>query len=364
MKQYLRLLAILIVPSLSFIIGVATLSHYGINWDEPYHYRRGQAFLQYFLTGQKTYNNIPKYPPLKGDSDNPTFRNGQENLEAVQKNPSLSDPDSKRSFYQDDSWNGEFFINIENSYGHPALNGVLAAVSNKIFYQKLGILGDLESYRFLIVSIVALAAFFIAIFMWKEFGIVESFFATLAFTTYPLLIAEQHFDIKDPLETSFYAMTIISAYLGIKKNKLFWMIVSVILFALALSTKFNIVFSVIPLFIWFIFYLHTNTKKIDKRKLFKNIFITALIAPFIIFGALILSYPTLWKDPINGISQIVKFYLEVGFPQELPAGYYLFGFFNALPSIWIFITTPPIEIFLGILSIIFAKKLKNLKKTL
>src|SRR5258708_14770890 len=132
MKQRLKLLLIFVVPILSLIISIATLSHYGINWDEPYHYRRGQAFLQFFLTGQKTYYNIPKYPPLKGDSDNPNFRDGQKNFEEIQKNPSLSDPNFRRSFYQDDSWNGEFFIDIENSYGHPALNGVLAAISNKI----------------------------------------------------------------------------------------------------------------------------------------------------------------------------------------------------------------------------------------
>src|SRR5258708_7821750 len=325
MKQRLKLLLIFVVPILSLIISIATLSHYGINWDEPYHYRRGQAFLQFFLTGQKTYYNIPKYPPLKGDSDNPNFRDGQKNFEEIQKNPSLSDPNFRRSFYQDDSWNGEFFIDIENSYGHPALNGVLAAISNKIFYQKLGILGDLESYRLFTILTVSLATFFIAIFMWKEFGIAESFFATLAFAAYPLLLAEQHFDIKDPVETSFYAITIISAYLGIKKNKLTWLLISVIFFALGLSTKFNIIFSLIPLTIWFVFYIWKNKQSLPlrgKQKLFKNILITLSIAPFIIFAALVLSYPTLWKNPIDGLGQIVKFYLEVGFPQALPAGFY------------------------------------------
>ncbi len=357
MKEHLKLLLVFVVPVFSLIIGIATLNHYGINWDEPYHYRRGQAFLQYYLTGQKTYNNIPKYPPLKGDSDNPNFRNGQKNLEEVQKNPSLSNPNFRRSFYQDDSWNGEFFIDIENSYGHPALNGVLAAISNKIFYQKLGILGDLESYRFFIILIVSFTILFIAIFMWKEFGIADSFFATLALATYPLFFAEQHFDIKDPLETSFYALTIVCSYLGVKKNKLFWLIAAVIFFSLALSTKFNIIFSIIPLGIWFIYYFAKNSKKINKKKIFRNISITLAVSPFIIFGALIFSYPTLWKNPINGLTQIVRFYFEVGFPKSLPAGYYFFGFFNALPSIWITITTPPIEIFLGLISLIFAKRL-------
>src|SRR3990167_10265356 len=156
MKQRLTLLIVLFIPALSLLIGIWTLGHYGINWDEPYHYRRGQAFLHFFLTGKKTYEGLPKYPPLAGDSDNPGFRDAEKNWEELKENPGLSDPEFRRSFYQDDSWNGEYFIDIEKSYGHPPLNGILASVFNKVFYQKLGLLGDLESYRLFIVVAVSL----------------------------------------------------------------------------------------------------------------------------------------------------------------------------------------------------------------
>src|SRR5258708_1162265 len=244
-------LVIFIIPIASLIIGIATLNHYGINWDEPYHYRRGQAFLQYLLTGRKDYANLPKYPALMGTSDNPDFRNGEVNFEAVQKNPSLSNPKVRRSFYQDDSWDGNFFIDTETTYGHPALNDVLASLSNKIFYQKLGVLGDLESYRLFIVFVVALTIFSVALFMWSEFRVIESIFTSLAFAIYPLLLGEQHFNIKDPVEASFYTLTIITTYLGIQKNKLSWLLISVLFFALAMATKFNVIFAVIPLTTWF-----------------------------------------------------------------------------------------------------------------
>jgi hypothetical protein len=354
MNQRIKLFLIFLIPFISFVINTSTLSHYGINWDEPYHYRRGQAFLNYFLTGSKIYN-MPKYPPLKGDSDNPNFRNGQEIFQAVQKNPSLSDQNFRRSIYQDDSWDGKFFIDTENTYGHPPLNDVLAALFNKIFYQKLGIMGDLEAYKFFTVLVTSLAALFIAYFMFKEFGIIESIFASLFFTTYPLLVAEQHFDIKDPVETAFYAITILSAYWGVKRNNFKWLFISIVFFGLALGTKFNIVFSLIPLTLWFIFYILKN-KKVNKN-LLKKIGIILIIAPIICLGILIASYPTLWKNPINGIIQIVKFYLEVGYPSSTSYGYYFFNFFNALPSIWIIITTPPVELLLFIVAIVALPKL-------
>jgi len=238
----MRAFLVILIPALSFILALITIDDYGINWDEPYHYRRGQAFLHYYLTGKKTYEGLPKYPPLKGTTDTPGFRNSDELFNEVLKNPSLSDPNFRRSYYQNDAWNGEFFIDVENPSGHPPLNDTLASLFNKIFYQKLGIFGDIESYHLFIISAVSLAAFFIAIFMWREFGLIESIITSLALVTYPLLLGEQHFNIKDPVETAFYSITIIGVYLGVKRNKLFWFLLGTLFFAFALSTKFNIIF--------------------------------------------------------------------------------------------------------------------------
>lgn len=360
MKEWKTYFAITIIPLISFVIGITTLNHYGINWDEPYHYRRGQAFLQYISTGQKNYNNISKYPALKGDSDNPNFRNSQEYFEEIQKNPQLSDPAKRRSFYQDDSWNGDFFINIENSYGHPPLNDILAALSNKIFYQHFGIMGDLESYRFFIVALVAFTSMFIAIFVWKEYGVTESIISTLAFCSYPLLVGEQHFNIKDPVEMSFYTLTIICSYLGLKHKKIKWLLLAILFFSFGLSTKFNIVFSLIPISIWFIYHLFTQKDKLSefvKSIFFKKILILAFIAPIIAGVILILSFPTIWSHPIDGLIQIVNFYLEVGYPANPTQANILLGFVNTFPITWIIYTTPPIILTLLAYSILFVKRL-------
>lgn len=338
LQRNINLILVLVIPTLSFIFALITIDDYGVNWDEPYHYRRGQAFLHYFLTGKKTYEGMPKYPPLKGTTDTPGFRNSDQLFKAVQENPSLSDSSYRRSYYQNDAWNGEFFIDMESPAGHPPLNGILASLFNKIFYQKLGIVGDIESYHLFIITTVGLASFFIAIFIWKEFGKIESIFTSLAFSTYPLLLCEQHFNIKDPVVASFYAMALITAYLGVKKKKLPWFFTSIIFFALGISTKFNILF-LIPVFgFWFL---------LSKQKLTKQILLALTLSLPIVLTIFIFSFPTLWKDIPSGIIQIVNFYLKEGYANPQVSN----------PIVWIIYTTPPMVLFLTLVGMLNIRNL-------
>src|SRR3989344_8774328 len=54
------------------VIKLLILKDYGINWDEPAHYLRGQAYLRFFLTGKDSYSDLPKlkshYPKFSGYS--------------------------------------------------------------------------------------------------------------------------------------------------------------------------------------------------------------------------------------------------------------------------------------------------------
>src|SRR3989338_5985906 len=151
---------VLFFPLIFIIYSICTINDYGINWDEPYHFRRCQAFLQYFLTGKKDYSNLPRYPALKGTTDSTNFRDSEKHFQEVIDNPTLTDPNFRRSYYQDEDWNGQYHIDMEDSSGHPALNGILAALFNKIFYQNLRILGDLESYHLFEITISALLVLF------------------------------------------------------------------------------------------------------------------------------------------------------------------------------------------------------------
>lgn len=350
-----NLFIVFLIPVVFFLYALYTIGDYGINWDEPYHFRRGQAFLQLFLTGQKNYNGIPKYPPLKGSPDTPGFRNSDQIFQDVQKNPSLSDPSFRRSYYQNDAWNGEYHIDIEDPSGHPVLNDILAAAFNKIFYQKLGIFGDLESYHLFEITMASLLVFAVAFFMWKEFGVIESVISSLILSTYPLFLGEQHFNIKDPIIASFYALTLITFYLFVKKQKYLWAILSIIFFALGLSTKFNIVFISIPIFVWLVLYFYRN---LNFSKFIKKFWPLIIVLPLLVFAVFIGSFPTLWKNPLWGIKRVVDYYLVSGYSSlSQPSNYYLFNFLNTYPSIWIFYTTPVVTLCLFFSSIFFIKKL-------
>ena len=350
----LGFLFVLLVPLISLFFSLHTISDYGTNWDEPYHFRRGQAFLHFFLTGKLTYDGIPKYPPLLGDPESSSFRNSEEIFRAVQKNPNLSDPNYKRSYYQDDAWNGEYFINEETEFGHPPLNGISAALFNRIFYQKLGIVGDLESYHLFEISCVSLLIFFVTIFMYKNFGLIASLTSSLILTTYPLLVGEQHFNIKDPIETTFFTITILSFFNAFTKKSLNWLLISILSFTFAFSIKLNIIFASIPIGIWLIFYLR-KTKKIPKK------FIVPLIlSPIFVITFFIFINPAIWKNISQGILKTLEFYVGTGYgAYSQPISYYILGLINKYPLEWIFYTTPLPSLALTLFSIFFIKRYKE-----
>src|SRR5579859_3648461 len=154
-----------------FSISLVTLKDYGISWDEPIHFIRGQAYLNYFLTGKTTYNGIK-----------------------------LS------SIYEYTSYDAKFFFSEDS--GHPPLNGILAAFSNLIFFQKLHVLGDIEAYHLFNIISSSLLIFVVASFAFETLGSQAAIFAAIALGAYPLFFSEAHFNIKDPAETAFYALSI------------------------------------------------------------------------------------------------------------------------------------------------------------
>ena len=160
-KVIRKYLAAAVVPILFLFLATATLSHYGINWDEPYHFMRGQVYLHYFLTGQKDYKSLLPYPRLtpecaswvkpedcpespEGASDTFSFADTKTIYEdAIKK---LYPKGPWRSFFQSDIYDFNDIVRLEN--GHPAIGDILAAFSNYLFFQNFKIMGDIESYHF------------------------------------------------------------------------------------------------------------------------------------------------------------------------------------------------------------------------
>ncbi len=294
-----------------FLVGLITLSDYGINWDEPDHFMRGQAYLRYFFTGKKDYQGLPRQ-----------FR---------------------RSIYQND------FYTLANWYkddsGHPPLGDILAATTNWIFYQKLGILGDIESYHLFEVLTGAILVLVVSLFAQETYGVFAGLIAGLSLALYPLFLGESHFNIKDPVETCFFGLTIWSFWKAIKSQSPKWMISSAIFCGMALGVKFNIIFVPLIILPWL---FARGIKRSFSKKILKSLFFYPLVS----FGIFFISRPYFWSDPFNHTLEIIKYYQSIGLQQNFqPPNFYILGF-NTYPLQAVIFTTPLVILFFSLIGII------------
>lgn len=363
-KKIRREILICLIPLLFLVVGIFTLSDYGVNWDEPFHFMRGQAYLHYYLSGGKrNYDSLPEYPKINsmcedksnplcsfspgGPSDREKF-NGS-NLIYEEKIKELYPKDSRiwRSYYQHDTYTYDEIIKIEN--GHPAIGDIAAAFFNYIFYQKLHILGDIESYHFFEVFTSFLIILGVAIVVYLEIGFFASIVSSASIALYPLFLAESHFNIKDPPETAFFGLTILLFFVGITKNKWKYIVISAFFAALALGTKFNAFFIAPIIGVWFLYYLFIGNW-IKRNNL--KIIITLFIYPFIVIGLFYVLWPYLWADPLDSFMNIIKFYKQIGIGTPVEMSRYIIFGWNTYPIVWILLTTPLPILFLSIVGIL------------
>ena len=355
-KFRIRLYFGIIVFLIFFTQGIWGLSDYGINWDEPVHYIRGQAYLRYLLTGKTDYSDLPK---LK--SHYPKFLGYDLPSEVILED----DKTIRRSIYQYDSeYRGTFQWFLQNDSGHPPLNGILASFFNYIFYQKLGIMGDIESYHVFVILTGSLLVASTFLFVSYYFGIFAGIIATLSLALYPLFFSESHFNIKDPVEAAFYSLTLFAFYVGIVKGKWKWVIISGIFAGFALGTKFNIVFAGLTLVVWLTIYYWRSIKRLA-WPFSKPLTASLVLFPCIALAILYISWPYLWQNPIHNLLNIFNYYKSIGSISYQTDTSFVFLGFNTYAIQWIVYATPLVILFLTFFGIIytFTKGLKEKGKT-
>ena len=337
-----QLLIPLVFTIAFFLTAFFTLKDYGISWDETIHFSRGQAYLYYFITGKTNYRDLPDVN-LQGTFGNP------KNI-----------PSPRRSFYQlNDYHDGDFFI--YKDVGHPPINDILAALSNYIFFQKLGVLDDITAYHLFNIAASAILVFVVVMFAKETFGTFASVVSFLALSTYPLFWAESHFNIKDfPLAT-FFSGFIWAFYKSLKNFSVKWLALSILFFSFGLGTKFNILFAIPIVIIYVLYRYRKNIFKII-RLIPKQYTVLLILAPVISVGILTISWPYLWYNWFDNFLKIFSYYREIGtITKYQPDSFYIAGF-SFFPVLWILFTTPPVTlIFLcvGIISSYLRRKEKR-----
>lgn len=352
-----NLLLVLVCPLLYLAVAVFTLGDYGINWDEPKHLIRGQAYLHYILTGKRDFCDFPVYLELKGAPDYVNY-----NVEPVvcTSRTEVGDSNIRRSYFQSDFYTLDYYftkddrVPLESKHSHPEINGLLSAVSNYIFYQKLGIVDDIESYHLFIVLSVFAIVLSVAYWTYINYGFMASLVASFSLAAYPLVFSESHFNVKDPVLMTFFGLAILSFWCGFSERKVLWIILSALFAGLALGTKFNTFFLPIILGPWALFILferYKNNRKLDLLTLAggRSILFSLILYPVIVFGILFALSPYLWTSPIEHFFEIVNYYKEIGRGTPSEQSSYIIAGWNAYPLVWIFYTTPlPILLLSGV----------------
>jgi hypothetical protein len=325
-KRKKIIVATIFVCILFFLIKFFTLSDYGINWDETARNNKGQAYVHYFLTGSKNYNNL--------------------NI-------------PRRSIYQDDKYP---FDVINKWVGHPPLGDILSSFSNYIFYQNLGIMSDTESYHLFYIAVCSILVGFLFYFTVTEYGVFVGVVATLSLVLYPLFFGESSFNFKDPVQASFYAIAVMLFYKAFSRNNWKMIIISSVVAGFALGIKFNILFAVFSFVPWLIM-LHWRKIKKLRWSFSLKMSVSMLLIPIIAFGIVIISWPYLWQNPLKNLLNVFYYYKINGTFYYQPITYLTVGDISTFPIQWILYTTPIVILifsFFGIIySVLFGYKEKN-----
>lgn len=324
-------------PFLLFsFLGILTLNHYGVSWDEPEHFLRGQGYLRLFLSGKTTYDGLLKYDPARARANSGYH---------------------KRSYYQNDSYGAQTWFIYDK--GHPPLNDILASLTNFIFYQKLGVMGDIESYHLFNILISAILVGVVFLFAVETFGVWTAFFAALLLATYPLFWAESHFNIKDPAQTSFFILTLYFFWRAFKAEKIKFIFISSLFAGFALSVKFNVLFLPFILVPWIVTLFLKDYKKTSEFVFAKKTLLIFLLFPILMLIILLIFWPFLWQDPLGNTIAAFNYYRELGTEDKVPINPFMN--WNIYAPRWILYTTPPFTLFTFLVGLLAVGKVWSKK---
>lgn len=321
------LFLILLVPTAFLIVSFLTLSDYGINWDSPKHFIRGQSYLHFILTSNRDFLNLPN----------------------------VENPNVNRSYFQSNFYTFDYFM-TKHVHTHPEVNDLLIALTNYIFYQH-GWIGDIEAYHLFIVLVTFALVIGVAIWTYQYFGLFSSLVATSSLVLYPLVFAESHFNVKDPVLMSFFGLAILSFWFGFSNKKAKLILSSAIFAGFALGTKFNAFFLPFILGPWVIFDFWLHRK--EGKSLFSliggpRIITSLLLYPLIMLTVLYSFSPYLWANPIVHFMEIIKYYKEIGISTPVEQANYLVWGWNTYPLLWIIYTTPLTILFLFLVGFFYS----------
>ncbi len=358
-----------------FTLGIFTLSDYGINWDAPYRMIRGQVLLSKLFPASGVDKNTSYSPimikpgqyasrfDLMDGEDGELTRLPGRPLPLKEFKESSAGNNRKLSFYNAGDLFKNYFLDVSIA-GHPPFVDLLSALSNRLFYQALGILGDIESYQLIYLLFSSLGIFVVFLFV---FDLTNSYIASLVgaicLMFFPYFFAEAHFNMKDPLQSAAFALSIWAFWRWVRDNQKKWAVLFIFFLTLNFLIKWNGLFLPFIIIPWLFLIRKTESFKswfnIKALSLYTSILVLSIIFALLIFS------PNSWGDPLGFLASTAGYYFGVGIRADplQPAGFLIWGL-NVYPFLLVLLQTPEIILILttfGIWSLFKSFKKDTLK---
>ena len=243
---------------------------------------------------------------------------------------------------------------------HPPLAKYVMGLTHAIFYQLTGLMSELNAARVGVVLLAALLAYLLASFVFTWRGPLAAAVAVLALFSTPRFFFHSQVATLDVAVASLYFLTAYAFWRS--RQSWLWAILSGFVFGLALLTKLNAPFAVIPIvaFVllerWRDFSIHSDAtghkRGLRLPRIPLSLLSMLLVGP-LVFVAL---WPHLWFDTFKRIGAYIAFHLH----HYAIYLYYLGRIFNKpfapwhTPFVQFWITTPLVllaAMFAGLLSL-------------
>ncbi len=340
-------LAALLIAGTICALGFLFVEDFGLTLDSGFYFYRGEAYLNFLLTGEKNYAKDKIKCRFQDEFRNPF------NYDLLSKEPTPK----KKMLYNRAG---------ESSYG--GFTGLLSALGCEIFFKKLNLLTDIGAHHFAYIILAAISVFFYFLFVCRAFGLPVAIFSTIFLALFPRFIGHVPNNPKDSVVACLGIMAISVFWLAMQKRNWRYLIPFAALMSFAVTTKYSgyIIFAI--LFLWSIGYFIRNKKySLNINKKFWGYLGFSLGLFFLLVYILT---PSKWVDPwgvFSSLTGLFKYSYQspVTWTSEFssPAAFDVKKkiFYAFFPMGLVLITTPVFTLLAGITG--FFLSLKEIKKS-
>jgi hypothetical protein len=294
---------VLAVSLASLVFGVSQLHDYGVTSDAPALFYAGDRTLFYL-----GHRDVPD--ALNFDGPEPAGL--------------TSGFDREQAAHNDPIW-------------CPVFPSLVAAVTSRLFHDRLGWLNELDGHHLGLVLIHVVGLFLFGRYACRLLGPAAGVAATIALALFPSALGNSFNNPKDWPCALFYAVAVLAAGVGLTEGRPRSLVAFGVYAGIALSGKANGAFALVTVALWApVAYLLVYR---PQRRAFAPHLALLVAAPYLAVATFVLLWPWLWypeqpQTSWSHLAEYVRFVLERGYGARKT--------WVAYPFTCVAITTPPI----------------------